>query len=79
MDAIRQLVWVQGRTATIRLPDHFHVMRVEVIVLNADEVLAASAPQLPNRRRPSPLLAGTRITGDIRSPVVEDDDWDALK
>jgi len=79
MDAIRQLVYVQGRTVTIRLPDHFHARRVEVIVLNADEVLATSAPQRPIRRRPSPLLAGTRITGDIMSPVVEDDDWDVLK
>ena len=79
MDAIRQLVYVQGRPVTIRLPDHFHAKRVAVIVLDADEVLAASAPQLTIRRRPSPLLAGTRTQGDIMSPGVEDDDWDALK
>ena len=79
MDAIRQLVCVQSRTVTIRLPDHFDAMRVEVIVQNADEVLAASALQLPIQRRLSPRLASTRITGDIMSPVVEDDDWDVLK
>ena len=63
---------------TIRLPDNFHAKRAEVIVLDADDVLPATEQQLPARRRPSPLLAGTRIVGDIMSPVVEDKDWDAL-
>lgn len=31
------------------------------------------------RRQPSPLLAGTRIIGDIMSPVVDADDWDVLR
>ena len=79
MDAIRELINVNDRTVTIRLPDHFHAKRVEVIVLDADDVLPATSQQLAIRRRPSPLMAGTRIVGDIMSPVVEDDDWDALK
>ena len=79
MDAIRALVNVQDRTVTIRLPDHFHAKRVEVIVLDADDLLPATEQQQPTRRRPSPLLAGTRIIGDIMSPVVDDDDWDVLK
>ena len=79
MDAIRELVNVKDRTVTIRLPDNWHAKRVEVIVLDADDVLPATAQQLPIRRRPSPLMAGTRIIGDIMSPVVEDDHWDALK
>ena len=79
MDAIRELVNVKDRTVTIRLPDNWHAKRVEVIVLDADDVLPATTQQLPIRRRPSPLLAGTRIIGDVMSPVVEGDDWDALK
>lgn len=29
-----------------------------------------------SRRQPSPLVAGTRIIGDIMSPVADADDWD---
>jgi hypothetical protein len=79
MDAIRELIDVQGRTLTIHLPDHFHATRVEVIVLDAGSapalLLGAEAP----RRRPSPLLAGTRILGDIMQPVVDDSDWEAMR
>lgn len=80
MDAIRELIEVTNRTLTIRLPDHFQAKRVEVIVLNADDAPRAQMGSEPAaRRRPSPLMAGTRIVGDIMSPVVHDGDWDALK
>ncbi|MDH4481139.1 MAG: hypothetical protein QE279_00340 [Rhodoferax sp.] len=79
MDAIRELLTVEGRTVTITLPDHFHAKRVEVIVLNADEQLAPTPKLAFSGRRPSPLLAGTRIVGDIMAPVVADADWDTLK
>lgn len=79
MDAIRELLNVTDRTLTIRLPDHFLAKRVEVIVLNADEVVPANVRPEPGRRRPSPLISGTRIVGDIMKPVIGDADWDALK
>ena len=79
MNALRELVDVQGRTVTIHLPDDFHAKRVEVIVLDADVPEASSEPKPPSRRRPSPRLAGTRITGDIMSPAVDAADWDAVK
>ena len=79
MDAIRELIEVTNRTLTIRLPDHFQAKRVEVIVLNADDAPRAQPDAKPAARRPSPLMAGGRILGDITSPVVHDDDWDALK
>ena len=79
MNALRELVDVHGRTVTIHLPDDFHAKRVEVIVLDADMPPASTEPKPTSRRRPSPRLAGTRITGDIMTPAVDADDWDALK
>jgi len=48
-------------------------------MLNADDAPRAQPDAKPAARRPSPLMAGGRILGDITSPVVHDDDWDALK
>ncbi len=79
MDAIRELVYVKDRTVTIKLPENFQARRVEVIVLEADEPMPAAAPERQIKRRPSPRLAGTTIVGDIMSPVVDADDWDALR
>ena len=79
MNALRALVDVHGRTVTIQLPVDFHAKRVEVIVLDADMPTASTEPKPTSRRRPSPKLEGTRITGDIMSPVVDAADWDALK
>lgn len=79
MDAIRELVNVEGRTLTIRLPDHFHAKRVEVIVLDASEPDRTASAGTTVSSQPSALLAGTRILGDIMAPAVEADAWDALK
>ena len=79
MDAIRALVNVTDHTVILRLPDSFRATRVEVIVLDADDTTRRGEAALPRRRSPSALLAGTRIVGDIMSPVVGDDDWGALK
>lgn len=79
MDAIRALVTVEGRTVTLTVPEHFRGRRVEVIVLDADQSADPVRATAQGQRRPSPLLAGTRIVGDIMSPVVEAEDWDALK
>ena len=78
MEAIRETVDVVGRSITILLPDDFAARRVQVIVLPAPEQDIAP-PDQRLKPRPSPLLAGTRIIGDIMGPVVDDDDWDALK
>lgn len=79
MHAIREWVDVIDQTVTVRLPAQFQATRVEVIVLGAAES-DVKAPDVGLRRRqPSPLLAGTRIIGDIMSPVVDADDWDALR
>ena len=79
MNAVRELVDVKDGTVIIHLPDHFRARRVEVIVLDADEGLAGDAEAPLHRRRPSPLLTGTRIVGDIMLPAVDAEDWDALK
>ncbi len=78
MEAVRETVDVVGRSVTILLPDTFAARRVQVIVLPAPEQDTAP-PAQRLKRQPSPLLAGTRIIGDIMGPVVDDDDWHALK
>jgi hypothetical protein len=48
-------------------------------------VIVTVLPQTPEsaggiaRRQPSPKVKGTRIIGDIMSPVVPESDWEALK
>ena len=78
MDALRELIEVTDRTLTIRLPDHFQAMRVEVIVLDANDATRVRSGAALTRRRPSPLMAGARMVGDIMSPVVDPDDWGVL-
>jgi hypothetical protein len=61
-----------GRLVSVpRLPPR---ARIEAIFLILDET-----PQR-RRREPPPEIAGKgRIIGDILSPVVAPDDWDALR
>lgn len=80
MEALRQLAELEGNTLTILLPASFQAKRVEIIVLPADETVTPEEPGTPKvRRKPSPKLMGTRIKGDLMSPVVPEEDWDALK
>ncbi len=44
-----------------------------------EEVMSGEAVAEEVRRRPSPKLKGTRIIGNIMSPVVPEEDWDVLK
>jgi len=80
MEALRQIAKVEDNILTLRLPESFRAMRVEVIILPADETIASTETEATVvRRRPSPKLKGTRITGDIMAPAVPEEDWDALK
>lgn len=80
MEALRQIEQLESNILTLRLPESFRGMRVEVIVLPADESVASIEQEATTvRRRPSPKLKGTRIIGDIMSPAVPAEDWDALK
>lgn len=78
MEAIRHITQLDDDILSLKLPESFKAQRVEVIVMLAfedDRTEQQSAP----RRRPSPRLTGTRIIGDIMSPVVPENDWDALQ
>lgn len=76
MQALRMIEQVNNHTLTLTMPEAFWQKRVEVIVLPCvDEITT----QPVTRRKPSPLLADTRITGDIVSPVCAPEEWDALK
>lgn len=75
MEAIRRIEQVKGNQVTLTLPDHFRDKRVEVIILPIDEMPAERTP----RRRAAAELADTRILGDIVSPAVPADEWDALR
>lgn len=44
-----------------------------------EEVMSSEDRVAEVRRRPSPKLKGTRIIGNIMSPVVPEEDWDVLK
>ncbi|MEQ1602845.1 MAG: hypothetical protein HOP04_03975 [Methylophilaceae bacterium] len=80
MEAIREFTQLENDILTLRLPLSFKGKRVEVIVMPAQELEATVANQVEEvRRKPSPKLKGTRIIGDIMSPAVPVDDWDALR
>ena len=80
VEAIRQITQLENNILTIRLPVSFKATRVEIIVMPADEVVLSGEDVAAEvRRRPSPKLKGTRIVGNIMSPVVPEEDWDALK
>ena len=80
MEAVRQITQLEDIILTLQLPASFRARRVEVIVLPLDETAAPGAYGAAEvRRRPSPKLKGTRIVGDIMSPVVPEEVWDALK
>ncbi len=82
MDALRLLVTPQSSRLVIDLPEHFAQGPCEVIVLPAQEP-AGSLPLPGNppvpRRRPSPLLTGTRLQDDLITPVLPADAWSAIE
>jgi len=74
MQAERLMLETDDEGHLISVPQLPPRAKIEAIFLVLDE-----APQ-PKRRRPPPEIAGKgRIVGDIVSPVVESDDWDALR
>ena len=78
MEAIRHITQLDDDILSLKLPESFKAQQVEVIVMLADEQVIPDK-QKASRRRPSSRLKGTRIVGDIMSPVVPESDWDALK
>ena len=80
MEAIRQITQLENNILTLKLPLSFKAKLVEVIVMPAEEsVMSSAGVHTEVRRKPSPKLKGTRIIGNIMSPAVQDEDWDALK
>lgn len=83
MDAMREILQLQAhsRTISLTLPEAFAGKHLEVIVLPFDEQAARPAAEPPHgpRRAPSPLLRGTRITGDIQAPAIDPEDWSSLR
>lgn len=78
MEAIREIRVLKDNKLTIELPESFARARVEIVVLRIEADDTIKTAPVTKRRNPSPLLAGTRIVGDIMSPVVPDTDWEAL-
>lgn len=80
MEAVRQITQLENDLLTLQLPASFRAKRVEVIVMPTEEaVMHAGCDTSGGHRRPSSKLKGTRIIGDIMSPVVPGKDWDVLK
>jgi len=62
MEALRQIAKVEDNILTLRLPESFRAMRVEVTILPADETIASTESEAAVvRRRPSPKPKGPRI------------------
>jgi hypothetical protein len=78
MEAIRHITQLDDDILSLKLPESFKAQRVEVIVMLAAENDMPEQTKTP-RRSPSRKLEGTRIIGDIMSPVVSENDWDALQ
>ena len=70
MEAIREIRLLVSNKLTIDLPESFANAQVEVVVLHisTDDILHSTS--IAKKRSPSPLLAGTRIIGDIMSSVI---------
>ena len=80
MEAIREFAQLEDNLLTMRLPASFKAKRVEVIVIPAEEQEPTDEQHSAFvRRKPSPKLKGTRIVGDIMSPVVPLEEWESLK
>jgi hypothetical protein len=80
MQAVREFTQLEDNLLTLRLPQSFNAKRVEVIVMPAQEPASIGEEQPQEvRRTPSPKLKGTQINGDIMSPIVPAEDWNALK
>ena len=72
MEAIRQFTRIEDNILTLQLPISFKAKRVEVIVMPIEEELFNEAGvTVVVRRKPSPKLKGTRITGDIMSECAK--------
>jgi len=62
MEVLRQIAKVEDNILTLRRPELFRAMRVEVIILAADETIASTESEATVvRRRQSPKPKGTRI------------------
>jgi hypothetical protein len=75
MEAIREIRVLDSNKLILELPESFAKAQVEVVVLR---IAPNDALSTVKKRTPSPILAGTRIIGDIMSSVVPDADWDVL-
>jgi hypothetical protein len=78
MEAIREIRVLDSNKLTIELPESFAKAQVEIVVLRIAMDGALNKASIVKKRTPSPILAGTRIIGDIMSSVVPDADWEAL-
>lgn len=71
-----EAIYDHGQIKWVDEPPPLATARVIVTLLPA----AANEPERPAARRPSTLIAGKgKILGDILSPVVPEEDWDALR
>lgn len=76
MEAIRETHEVKDGAVTVLVPAGFAAGRVEVIVFPAGEEGHGDRSRV---RRPARALAATVIRDDLIEPVVNPEDWDALK
>ena len=80
MRVLRFVTESVNHQVVIQVPPEFDYQRLEVILLPAGEEAAPVLGVPRQRRKPSPLLAGSVVLhDDLIAPAVPEEDWDALK
>ncbi|MDJ1171046.1 MULTISPECIES: hypothetical protein [Roseofilum] len=69
-----EALYQNGKIVWLTQKPPIHSARIAISIL---EEFPTSTGQ---RRQPSPLIAGkAKITGDLVSPIVDENDWECLK
>lgn len=69
-----EALYQNGKIVWLTQKPPIHSARIAI------SILEEFPPSTEKRRQPSPLIAGkAKITGDLVSPIVDENDWECLK
>jgi len=79
MEVLREIRNIQDTKILLEVPESFVDSQVEILILRIDKNADHKTQSSGKKRSPSSRLKGTRIKGDIQSPVIPETDWNVLK